>query len=130
MKTINEIRLAAADLLESRPNAWTQGNYRKTNDDGSYCYCLIGACREAAGFYAADAADADAAATTAAADSVRAAAWAADGAAAWAAADAVCAAAAWATAANAAAAVRATAANWNDMPERTVTEVIAALRAI
>src|ERR1700685_4584798 len=118
MKTINEIRLAAADLLESRPSAWCQGEYRRTNEDGSYAYCVIGACREAAGYYD-DAAAADAA--------VCAAAHAA------ASVYAVQARALAATASDAAAAAPAAAAHaatWNDAPGRTREEVIATLRNI
>jgi len=101
VKTSNEIRLAAADLLESRPNAWIQGEFRRKNDDGTYSYCMVGACREVAGYYAyATYSDDDAANA------------AADAAASAANADAV------------------SAVSYNDAPGRTREGVITALRAI
>lgn len=51
-----EIRLKAADLLASRPDAWAPGTSRLRLSTGKYTYCMIGACREAAGYYEAYAA--------------------------------------------------------------------------
>ncbi len=109
MKTNNEIRLAAANLLESRDNAWCQEDFRRPNTDGTYAYCMIGACREVAGYYAA------------AANAAAFVTWAAN------AADAACAATANAAYADAAAS---DAAAFNDTKGRTKQEIIAALRAI
>lgn len=102
MKTIRQIRDDAATLLETV--GWCQGVFRKVGDKGVEAYCMIGACREAAGYYAYDydAAYADAAV-------------AADLAA---------------HAAHADASDAADAARWNDTPGRTKEEVIAALRRL
>jgi hypothetical protein len=100
--TEREIRDRAADIL-SQPDSWCQSTPRRQRPDGGYQYCILGACREAAGYYDA--------------------AWDVACAAA---------AAAWDVALAAVPAVaRAVAAtDWNDAPGRTVDEVIAALRAV
>jgi hypothetical protein len=51
--TTTEIRLRAADILAESPDAWCQGVYRRERVGGGFSHCLIGACREAAGYYAA-----------------------------------------------------------------------------
>ena len=48
---IDELRCKAAALLESRPNAWCQGTFRQSNDDGTFAFCAYGALREVAGYY-------------------------------------------------------------------------------
>lgn len=102
MKTLREIRLKAADIIEK--NGWCQGAYREVhhNDDGTLTrlYCLVGACLEASGYYAAAATGRAAAAVSAA----------------------------HAGAAAAATADVTTAEMWNDTPGRTAQEVINALR--
>jgi hypothetical protein len=50
--TSKEIAQKAADIL-SQPNAWCQGTFRRERPGGGYQYCMMGACREAAGYYAA-----------------------------------------------------------------------------
>lgn len=60
MKSIRQIRDEAADLLERE--GWCQGNFRQAKPEGGYRYCMIGACREVAGYSTAAAADAYAAA--------------------------------------------------------------------
>ncbi len=129
MKTNNEIRLAAANLLESRDNAWCQEDFRRPNTDGTYAYCMIGACREVAGYYAAAA---NAAAFVTWAANAADAACAATANAAY--ADAAASDAAYAAfvtwAADAAAVAASDAATFNDTKGRTKQEIIAALRAI
>lgn len=124
MKTVDQIRLDAADLLMSRPDAWTQGDNRRKNAAGEYCYCLVGACNEVAGYYAAYSAWRAAVTDAGSADAARAAADAAD------AADAAATAAAACAAANDAAPPLTRAAAWNDAPGRTRDEVVAALRKL
>lgn len=52
MMTPSEICLRAAEILAAHDYAWCQGNYRRILSCGRYAYCMIGACREAAGYYA------------------------------------------------------------------------------
>lgn len=101
--TLKEIRLAAADLLESRPDAWGQGAFRRRLPSGDYAYCIIGACREIAGYHTTRCVPLDirVVAYCAALDAVRDV-------------GATC----------------ATASEWNDAQGRTREEVIAALRAV
>lgn len=101
--THREIAQRAATILETE--GWCQGDYRLPKDEGGYAYCLVGACREAAGCYAALAADALADALYDALATARAAYTAA--------LDAYLGPS-----------------GWNDAPERTVAEVIAALRGV
>ena len=111
--TSQQIRLAAASLIERE--GWCQGTPRLRRTDGGYRYCLIGACREVAGYYAATDAYAEAeaeAAYYAAAEAARAASGAC----------------ANVTVAQAAFYAIDGVGAWNDSPGRTVGEVLAALR--
>ena len=98
--TTREIRLKAAEILEASEDAWCQGAARQELSEGKYAYCLVGACQEAAGYFAnwynvaaySIARDARAAAIEAAGTT--------------------------------------NASGWNDAPGRTREQVIAALRAV
>lgn len=49
--TISEIRSKAADLLESRPDAWCQGTFYEERLAGRYSWCIVGACLEVLHYY-------------------------------------------------------------------------------
>ena len=107
--TIKEIQLKAAEILEASENSWCQGTYRRELLGGGHAYCIIGACREAAGYWAAY----DAIHNAATKDTLSVTYHAANHAATQ--------------------AIRGinsafVAAMWNDAPGRTREEVIAALR--
>ena len=106
--TTREIRLKAAEILEASEDSWCQGAFRRDLLGCRYSYCLIGACQQAAGYWASlDAND-----------------WNAVGAASFNAAAAIASIGSWVLGPNISVAV------WNDAPGRTREEVIAALRAV